>query len=747
MTMKRNILVLTALLLAPAITLHSIEPASIAWKNIGPGGGGWIPCMAVSPHDSKVVYAGCDVGGFFKSADGGRSWRICNAGLRGYYVECILPHPRDPKTLFIGTEDGMHKSIDGGESWLWLGDGFPPRDAHRFSAPIGALAMDPLDPNKLYAGIGRPRFGKSGEGRIYRTTDGGAHWTIANAEGGGMDKEAIISDLLVHPSIPHRLFAATNKGLYRSDDSASRWQRVEAGLPHRHTRRIALCQSHPEVMYLTLWSEPGQAPWQGGVYRSDDGGQTWTPRSQGLAKIVGKPGKPRQMTSNMDRLIVHPENPDIVYAGDTAWVSAGVYCTEDGGQSWQRMTDPKSNMEIGVHQPGPSVFGLTFDPRNLDTIWFSTSMYIFRSTDAGQSWEQTCSRRLEKPEHAPESARGYWSTTGLETLCVADVVVHPRDPKRLFVGYLDVGLMQSFDGGNSFTPTVQGMPHQDDVNAIAFDPANPRIMYADSGTTDHGVICRSDDDGFTWQVVGKPETGLPDGKIQSIIVDADSTPEARRLYACVTGHGIFCSEDGGTNWQARNDGLPSKSVRSVVQYPSDPKVLLALLGEGDGDLGGVFRSDDRGHRWRRLSDTFVCPDPKTLVVASADPQRLYVSARRSYASDHKVRSGGVFASTDGGITWRQVLEDPFMQPLAVDPRDANLIYAGGADHPYHDDAFGRGVLRSSDGGATWESLNSPSLACRNISSLTLDPHDPSRLIAGTNGNGVFVGTVANAPAP
>lgn len=736
MTLARTFLALCVL-----VSTLRAAPADIAWKNIGPGGGGWIPCVAVSPHDSKVVYAGCDVGGFYKSTDGGGTWRICNTGLRGYYVECILPHPRDPRTIFIGTQDGMHKSNDGGETWNWIGDGFPPREAGRFSAPFGAVAMDPTNPDTLYAGIGRPRSGEGGRGRVYQTTDGGAHWRIANAGGGGMDPEAVISDLLVCPTNPRRLFAATNKGLYRSDDYAATWHRAQTGLPHEHMRRIALCQSHPEVMYLTLRSAPGRTPWQGGVYRSGDGGQTWTPRLQGLARIVGQAGRPAPMTSNVDRLIVHPGNPDIVYAGDSAWVSAGVYRTADGGQSWQRMTDTRTNLDLGLHRSGPTVFGLAFDPHAPDTVWFSTSMHIFRSTDAGKHWVQRYSRRVERPQGAPESAAGYWSTSGLETLCVENVVVHPRDSKRLFACYADCGLMQSFDGGGSFTPTVKGMTHQDDVITVAFDPADPKTMYAGSGTTDRGEICRSDDDGFTWRVVGSPQSGLPDGAIVGVIVDADSTPGARRIYACVSRHGIFCSEDGGTSWQPRNEGLPGKSVRALVRHPREPKVLFALLGEGGGDLGGVFRSDDCARTWNRVSGTFACPDAKALVVAPSNPQRLYVSTRRRFASDRRVRPGGVFASCDGGATWRQVLDDPFVQALAVDPRDASLIYAGATDHPFHDDAPGHGVLRSRDGGRTWEPLNSPSLTCRSISSLTIDPHDPSRLIVGTAGNGVFIGSM------
>jgi photosystem II stability/assembly factor-like uncharacterized protein len=125
-------------------------------------------------------------------------------------------------------------------------------------------------------------------------------------------------------------------------------------------------------------------------------------------------------------------------------------------------------------------------------------------------------------------------------------------------------------------------------------------------------------------------------------------------------------------------------------------------------------------------------------MAPSDPGRLYVAARERRWTDRKTYPGGLFASRDGGDTWEQVLDDPFIEGVAVDPRDASVVYAGGTDHPYHDNALGRGVLRSRDGGRTWESLNTPALTCRKISCLTVDPHRPTRLYAGTGGNGAFV---------
>ena len=714
--------------------------AAPTWRSLGPGGGGWIPCLAVSPHDSRVVYAGCDVGGFYKSTDAGDTWRICNTGLHDLYVEAIAPHPRDPKVIYLGTEGGVHKSGDGGETWQWLREGFPPATRWAFSAPIGALALDPQNPDNVYAGIGRPRWRKSGAGTLYKSADAGAHWQIANPGGGGMDPQAILSDLAVHPRESRRLYAATDKGLYRSDDAGATWRRLEQGLPHAHVRRVALCIGRPETLYVSMWSPPGREPWQGGVYRSDDGGESWMPRLQGLATRVGKPGEASQMTSNVDRLAVHPESPDVVYAGDTAWVSAGVYRTTDGGQSWQRATDSRSPaMQYGwITMWGPSVMGLAMDPRRPDTLYFSTSGHLFRTTDRGAHWDAAYTRKAEKPAGAPDSVAAWWSGTGLEVTCLNRIAVHPRDPRRLYFCYMDIGLLQTFDGGRTFAHTVQGMRHRGNNFAVAFDPDNPEVIFAGTGEwgANVGDVCRSEDGGLTWKVVGNPQSGLPNGQTRHLIVDRDSPSAARRVYVTVNGAGVFCSEDGGATWQARNNGLPDFAVRGMAQHPRDPKTLFLLLAQGQDHRGGIWRTDDRGQSWRYISGDLACPDAKALAISPADPQRVFVAARETKAKDQKVYPGGVFATADGGATWKRVLEDHFIESLAVDPTNPDVLYAGGNDHPYHDEALGLGVMRSRDGGRTWESLNGD-LPNRKVTCIVVSA---GRILVGTGGNGVWGGS-------
>ena len=118
--------ILTACCLSFSLLRSTASPAP-AWHNLGPGGGGWITSICASPHDLNGLFAGCDIGGFYRSTDGGKSYQICNTGLRGYCPERIVPHPRDPNVIYLGGQSGVHKSTNSGLTWQWLREGFPPK--------------------------------------------------------------------------------------------------------------------------------------------------------------------------------------------------------------------------------------------------------------------------------------------------------------------------------------------------------------------------------------------------------------------------------------------------------------------------------------------------------------------------------------------------------------------------------------------------------------------------------------------
>jgi len=295
----------------------------ITWRNVGPGGGGWIQALACDPRDPDTLYLGCDVGGFYLSRDAGRSWTIHNDGLTDYFIQCIAVHPTDSRILLLGSEGGIFRSTDGGLTWQRQSQGFPARQRYAYSAPIGALAFDPTRPDTVYAGLGRPRWGKGGVGQIYRSRDGGVSWQLVTPPG-ALDPQALVGDLDVAPD-GSAVLATTDHGLYRSTDQGDTWTRVTVGLPHRNLQRLAFAPSDPRVVYCTLRTVARDgAPWDGGVGRSVDGGQTWSVCRAGLPNRVGKAAEAAPMTSNLRELVVDPRDANVVYVGDWAWVSAGI---------------------------------------------------------------------------------------------------------------------------------------------------------------------------------------------------------------------------------------------------------------------------------------------------------------------------------------------------------------------------------------------------------------------------------------
>jgi len=740
--------------------------ADIQWTPVGPGGGGWIQAIACDPRDPDVLYLGGDVGGFYLSRDGGRSWKIQNTGLTDYFVECIAIHPQDSHILLLGTEGGLFKSTDQGTTWEWKREGFPEPARYSFSAPIGALCFDPTRPEVLYAGIGRPRWGKDGRGHIYKSEDGGETWRLITPEG-TLPPQAIVGDLEVSADGRYVL-AATDQGLYRSEDGGATWQPAHAGLGHTDCQEIAIAPSNPQVVYCTLRTTARDGkPWNGGVYRSEDGGRSWVRRSEGLPTRVGRADEPAPMTSNCKEIVVDPRDENTVYVGDWAWVSAGVWKSVDGGQTWSRATDhysERKNMDYGwIRQWGPSVECLAISPAKPERLVFGTSGHVFLTDDAGATWQQRYCQQFED---------GRFAGTGLEVTCLNDVVPDPFDPdrvrrgspdpaaatdrkvSRLYFCYFDIGLLISDDGGRTFRQAVQGMKHSGNCFTVAVDPSDRNKLWAGTGewASNQGDVCRSEDRGQTWSVVGQPETGLPNGQTRCLLVDPASPPGRRTLYVTCHGHGVFKSEDDGSSWHAMNQGLPEPAVQQpcrLLMNPQDPKHLRLALGSNPPSGSGIYETRDGGETWQRVSREAPFADLKDFQADPHDFDTLYVCQREKYdrSLDPPVLfPGGLFRSTDGGVTWERLFDFHFTHCVAISPVcsqarnevECRLLYVGTTDHPYHDGCRALGVLKSTDGGKTWQQ-EVDGLTSWNISCLRLDPHDPSRLYVGTGGNGGFLG--------
>lgn len=713
---------------APESSLTATQPnpsttpdlPRITWTSIGPGGGGNITAITFAP--SGTIYVGCDVGGVYRSTDDGQTWEIINEGLRLYAITEIVVDPANSSNVFLGSYGGIYKSEDAGDHWEWKGDGFPEANDWPWGVPIGAMAIDPTNPSTIYAGVGDTNFDRWGEGTIYKSTNSGESWFVVNQDAQDIDPEALIYQIAIDPTNSDILYASTDHGFYKSFNGGVSWERKEEGLPHNNTREVGIYPQDPNILYLTLYSPPNQVPWEGGVYKSMDGGETWVEKTNGFDIRIGEPGSRPYSTANYEQIQVDAQNPDVVYVGANYWTGKfGVYRTTNGGDYWQLVTG-EDNWERGWKPfDGQRVESMAMDPSNSSRIlWAETG--LFETLDAGETWHQIYTNEIP-----PGS--GWWQGRGLEVTGVYDIEIDPTNSDNIYFAYGDISFLRSEDRGQTFARTIGGLDPSETNSffTIVIDPDDPTIIYASRGWWhwNSGDILKSIDSGRNWTVIGSPSSGLPDSLVFTLVIDYSSPVENRTLFAVSYENGIYKSTDGGASWNAINEGLGTSGnhyYQSLVIHPIDPQVLYA------GVESGLYKTTDGGETWNRLDW-----DMQNIGLVEIDPQNpqvLYVSVPSNL--------GGLYQSLDGGETWELLFSDPVVKAMAIDPSNPEIIYIATKDNDEY--PTGRGVFRSMDRGETWQPVND-GLSHLSIFALEIDPNNPNVIYLGTEGNGAFIGIV------
>lgn len=730
--------------------------SEVSWSPIGPGGGGWLATITVVDDALNTVYVGCDVGGVYKSTDHGATWEIKDNGLSIYYVEDIAYDPQTPSTLYAGTRGGVYKSIDGGDHWVEKRTGFPPVDDYAFSAPVSDLVVDPRHPNIVFAGIGVPRAGyqldgyhwaTAGiQGAIYKSIDWGESWTLIRNT--GIDTTAMVYSLAMDPGHSEILYAATSTGVYKSITSGETWTLQSSGLPTTRAMALAVDPENSQILFVTVWAQPGSPVWLGGVYKSTDGGEHWIAKNNGLPQVMGSEDG---FTSNFPAMVIDPHDPQTLYVGNSPWTpDPGVYKTTNGGDSWtwvSRPDPPNQNMEMGwITQHGPFAKCLAIDPGQSNRLFFGTSTHVFKTDDGGDFWGQVCSESM---------GNGYWRGNGMETTVVQAITVDPTNSDNIYAGYWDMGFLKSADGGISYKRTTSGMTYDSNTFAIVVDPADPAVVYAATGwwEENQGEVCKSTDYGENWTVLGN---GLPDAQIWSLVLDPTSPPASRTLYATSYDHGVYKTVDGGQHWSPINTGLGVEGnlqARVIALDPGNTSVLYAgfeaktIEAEDQTTTiqGGIFKSLDAGSNWVRLDESHPQATVWDIVVDPTNSQVIYTAVKEEY--DHTVQEtffGGVYQSTDGGASWTNrnngfgAEENLRVTSVAISPTNSNIVYATTSDDPFHDHSSGRGIFKSTDSGNMWTPINN-GLGVLYFGTLALDPANPARLYAGSDGNGILKG--------
>ncbi len=649
---------------------------------LGPGGGGAFDVFAFNP---TYVFVGTDLGGIFRSSDDGQTWETANRGLYDYMINDIAVDPAKPSTIYTATPGGVYKSEDSGNNWALLKNGFPPKEKAEYSAEIGTVTVDPVNPQVLYAGVANIRQEElaTGNGNIYKSTDAGASWTQLSVG----DPAAAFYKIIVDPLDSRTVYAAASTGFFKSTDGGNSWTKIDdmqsrglvAGIDKQHSR-VALYR----------------AAWTAGVYRSDDGGATW----QQLNTL--------RCPHNCEfyRIVLDPSDAQAgtVYVGDYGdWnLDQGVFATTDGGQSWRQINTIDNGGWIGMEQI-TRVRSLGLNPYHAGELYYGNSMGLFRTQDEAH-WQQVYTMGSATSGGESLAWPGQWRGRGSidNTQANTRPMFNPANAAEYYIGYADIYLWKTADSGASWQ-NMQ-LPGDNDIRALAADPKDASFQTWLASTSAQeccsGRLYKTTDGGKNWQRA----KGLPNDRILDIAIpDHDSD----LVYAATLEHGLYVSTNGGISFSAQN-GVAGNSLPggSIYQVAVDPRHAESIYLTVNGRRGGIFQSRDGGETWH---ETGWFTDCYAIAISPIDGQTLFAGCGLQ-----------IYRSTDTGAKWQMLFDarahplDPgtrsnsgYIKDIALHPVDPSALCFVIKDDPYHDQASGGGLHCTLDGGSTWKEIASP----------------------------------------
>lgn len=673
--------------------------------------------MAVHPTEPEVLYAGglpIGIPGTFRSDDRGETWqKLDGGGIYHAFTDELYVHPVDPDRIFNIADVGiLFESGDRGTTWRALFDPQhgsynprPPKTPFRFSS-VYALAVSPEDSDRVYAV-------KNGFG-VFESTDGGQRWNYRIFSPDYTYSLAIDprDDGAVYSGYQKKVFEEASS-VYRSRVDSEEWDPLLTIPDARAVKWVELDPSNPDRVYAGVLADGDR----GRIYRSGDRGTTWKVLNDQLTftTIWGH-----------SQLQVHPNNPEIVYTG--TW-GGGSYRTDDGGRNWKQMD------EGHTFSPG----NLQIAPSDPDILYACdrTAPLVHRSDDGGDTW------------------RVYYDVSedfGDEYFMTSALAVDPSDPDVIFLSAFKRpvamgGKLLEVDPEGLIEDLGGDLPRS--VLEIEIDRRNPDRIFITTHV--HGLYV-SGDRGTSWRRLDGISPGLPvtgyyevdihpgNGNILFASALSGRLPDYMMSGATVGEHlteegvvrnieesaesGIYRSTDGGSTWKLvlRTSG----EARGTDIDPDNPEHVAAA------DMtGGVWLSLDGGDNWRQVNSG----------LGSTSMTSVRIRGTHIYAG---TQGSGVYAGTmsrSGSVSWdadrsnKPVVEVRSLQ-IEVDPDNPDRIYAS---------AYPGGVLRSDDGGQSWNDKNflTPSIRVEDPDtqgyySLALDPADPETVWLGVYGKGMFI---------
>ncbi len=695
------------------------------YRWIGPAVmGGRLDAVAGVPGNPKIVYLGHSSGGLWKISDGGLTFSSAFEAGQSSAVGAIAIDPRNPQHVVIGTGepfprntadagDGLWSSNDGGTHWRHLG--------LEKSGSIAKILFDPRDPRRMLVAVMGDEFGPGDERGIYRSTDGGAHWTrtlFVNPTTGG-------SDLALDVGNPSVVYAGVydylrkpwtfrsggpGSGLYRSHDFGKTWARLtgphlQNGLPEAPIDRVgvSVCASNPRIIYALVPSRTGL------LYRSTDGGDRWQMRNKSQS-IDFRPFYFSQVRCD-------PRDPSLVYS-----LGSAVEVSRDAGHSFKPFDDA-----------GGDNHDLWIDPRDSQRLLNASDMGFKYSLNGGRTWNNDDVVPFDQVYRVGfDYAQPYHIMGGLQDHEVW------WGPSALF--------SQSDAAGNGEWLNIADWG--DGQYAMA-DPRDPSIVYED---THFGDLARLDLRAGTRQYISpRPIVPFGGGAIDLTYRFNWSAPLLLSHFdpsvVYFGGNLLFRSPDEGQSWAQFSPDLtrcdpawlaPSGgpialdntnaetfcTITSIAEDALDPKTLWYGTDNGHLEL-----TREAGRNWTDVSANIRgVPQPSRVSCVSASPSRslvAYAAFDRHQWNDARPYA---FRTTDGGSTWQPISAglNGYVHVLREDPRNPDLLYAGTE----------RGIFVSFDSGAHWSDLRL-GLPHLPVYDLQVQPRD-NDLIVGTHGRGFYI---------
>ncbi len=688
------------------LSAQQVDPSSYAeirWRMIGPFRASRTKAAAGIPTQPNVFYVGAVNGGVWKTTDYGRTWNPIFDEEPSGSIGAIAVAPSNPNVVYVGSGeglqrpdlsvgDGIYKSTDAGATWTHLG--------LREGQQIPQIAVDPRDPDKLYVAVLGHPYGPNAERGLFKSTDGGKTFQKVLYK----DENTGAVDVVLDPSNPDIVYAVLwearqgpwengaftgpGSGLFKSTDGGATWKHLTSGLPTFEQdglgrMGITVAPSLPSRMFASVEARRG-----GGLYRSDDAGETWHLATTD-ERVTTRP-------SDAAEVKVDPKNPDVVYTATVvSWKSV------DGGKTWKAFRGAPGGddyQRLWINPIDPNVILLVGDQGAIVTV------------NGGSTWSSWLNQPTAAFYHVQtDNAFPYRVCSGQQESGSACVRSRGDDGRILGWDWHPVGV--------------------EEYGYVAPDPLNPDLVYG-------GKVTRFDRrTGLVEQVgprVGRGGGGpLPGG-----VSDYRTLRTAPLVFSTVDPHALFFASNvvwktvnGGKTWTTispdltRTDSIVPPNVGAyagsatararhagVVYTVAPSYVDINRIWAGSDD-GLIHTTGDGGAHWADVTPPELRDHPWSKV-SIIDAGRF--DAKTAYAAINTIRLDDmrphILRTHDGGKTWTQITtgipDGAIVNVVREDPKRRGLLFAGTETQ----------VWVSFDDGDHWSSLrlNMPATSIRDL---------------------------------